>query len=110
MSDTDHDHDDQGNCLPPSNGFYDVQQPCWRFSFWDIAAVGVSMAGAIIGSIGNIGIIINQGTNMLAREFGAAANFQRQTKDLEEAQRLNEAARAKMAEGLRELTDWGDGS
>jgi hypothetical protein len=110
VSDIDHDHDDEGNCVPQQNGFYNVSEPDWRFSLWDVAAVGVSVVGAICGSIGNIGIVINQGTNMLAREFGAAANYQRQTFDLKEAHRLNEEARAKMAEGLRELTGWGDES
>jgi hypothetical protein len=109
VSDIDHDHDDQGNCIPP-NGYYDTSVPNWRFSLWDVAAIGVSFVGSVAGSLGSIGINFHQATNMLAREFGAAAQFQRQTRELEEANRLNEAARAKMAEGLRELTGMGDGS
>lgn len=111
MSDVDHDHDDEGNCIQPSsNDFYNVQQPCWRFSMWDIAAIGVSLTGAVVGgTLQNIGMSIHQAAGMVSREFTAAANFQRQTFDLEEAHRLNEAARAQMAAGLRELVE-GDGS
>lgn len=105
MSDTDHDHDEQGNCIPPQGGgdFYNITQPNWRFSFWDIAAIGTSFVGSIAGSIGSIGINFNSAANMLAREFSAAANFSRQTKELEEAQRLNERARQQMSNGLERI-------
>lgn len=93
------EHDE--NC--PSEGFYNVAQPNWRFSLWDVAAISVSTLGAVIGTVGHLGVVIHQGANMLAREFGAAANFARQTAELEEAQRLNEAARRQMSEGLERL-------
>lgn len=101
----DHDHDDDGNCIPPqpTAGFYEVSQPNWRFSIWDVAAIGVSFVGSIAGSLGGIGINFHQACNLLSREFEAAANFQRQTLDLEEAHRLNEAARRQMSEGLERL-------
>ena len=104
MSNIDHDHDDEGNCIPPQGGgLYDQTQPNWRFSFWDAAAVGVTTLGAIVGTIGHVGTVFHQGCNMLAREFGAAANFSRQTKELEEAQRLNERARQQMSNGLERM-------
>lgn len=86
-----------------SDGFYNNASPNWRFSLWDIAAIGVSFVGSIAGSIGSIGINLNTAANMLSREFEAAANFARQTAELEEAQRLNEAARRQMSEGLEKL-------
>jgi len=100
MSDVEHDHDEQ-----PSEGFYNIQQPCWRFSAWDMAGVGISLLGAVVGGgMQYIGSSIHQASGMIAREFAAAANYQRQTFDLEEAHRLNEAARAQMDQSLRELT------
>lgn len=104
----DHEHDDDGNCIPPHpQPSYEVL-PNWRFSLWDVAAIGASVVGGIVGSIGNIGIIVHQGCNMLSREFTAAANFSRQTKELEEAQRLNEAARRQMSAGLERLVLGGE--
>lgn len=111
MSDIDHDHDDQGNCIPPQGDggdSYAQQQPNWRFSLWDIAAISTSFVGSVAGSIGSIGINLNTAMNMLAREFGAAANFSRQTKELEEAQRLNERARRQMSAGLERMLRGGD--
>lgn len=86
-----------------SNDFYGTDQPNWRFSLWDIAAIGISYVGSIAGSIGSIGLNLNQACNMISREFGAAANYSRQTFDLKEAHRLNEEARRQMSEGLERL-------
>lgn len=107
MSDTDHDHDSEGNCIPPQGGFYDTSQPNWRFSFWDVAGISITTIGAVLGTIGHLGTVLHQGANMLARECQAAANFSRQTKELEEAQRLNERARQQMSAGLERMV-WGD--
>lgn len=98
----DHDHDGEGNCIPP-NGFYAQELPNWRFSLWDIAAIGISFVGSVAGSIGSIGINFHQGCNLVSREFQAAANNSRQTFELKEAHRLNDAARRQMSEGLERL-------
>jgi hypothetical protein len=100
----DHDHDDEGNCIPPqSNGFYAQELPTWRFSLWDVAGVAVSFVGSVAGSLGSIGINFHQACNLISRECQAAANYSRQNYELAEAHRLNEQARAQMSEGLEHL-------
>lgn len=93
MSEVEHDHDDDGNCVVP---VYAV--PCWRFSLWDIAGIGIATLGGFF-------TVVGQGSQLLAREFSAAANYARQNADLREAQAQYEYHQQQMAENLRELLE-----
>lgn len=75
----------------------------WKFSLYDIAAVGAATFGGIFNAL-------SQGSNMLARELIAAAAWSRDTYDAqqaraewEEQQEYEEAARAQMAETYEAL-------
>lgn len=98
---SDHEHDDEGNCIPPQNGFYATALPTWKFSGWDVA--GIALSG-----IGGLFSVVGQGMNLLARECAAMANWTRQNYELEQAQREHDRERAEAAEALRALVE-GDG-
>lgn len=90
-----HEHDEDGNCIPPEGVvLYSQELPNWRFSLWDVAGITLHTAG---GLLANIGAVLGTGLGLLARECAAMANNSRQTYDLREAQRLNQAARQEMS-------------
>lgn len=89
---SDHDHDEHGNCIIPP--------PNWRFSLWDIAGFAVGTAGAVMMSIGG-------GLQGIAREFVAAAAWERDRKDAAEAEMAEEYKRDQIAQAY-EATIFGD--
>lgn len=103
MSYEDHEHDEDGNCILPEGSVPTYDLPSWRFSAWDVAGITATSAAGLFSVLG-------QGLNLLAREFAAMANWQRQNYDLREARRAYEAEQAAIANDLRALVDGGDGS
>lgn len=97
MSETPHEHDEEGNCIVPEQ-----ELPNWRFSGWDV--VGILIAGAA-----GMCTVSGQCLNLLSREFCAMANYSRQNFDVSEAQIEREAERASIAAELRALVE-GDNS
>lgn len=93
---SDHAHDENGNCIPPQNGFYNQALPVWKFSMWDVAGLAVTAAAGIFGVLGQVG-------HMLARECAAQANFVRQNHDLRVAQEQAKAAQAWQAAERRAM-------
>lgn len=83
----DHEHDEDGNCIPPENGFYATAEPVWKFSFWDVVGIGSAMIGGVFSVTG-------QGFALLSTQCQAMANWKRQTWDL----RAAEAARREQVE------------
>lgn len=69
---------------------------CWEFSLWDVAGIATVGVSNVLGSV-------SHALGLLSTQFAAAANHQRQTRQLREAQRYNEAARRKMADDLERL-------
>jgi hypothetical protein len=107
---SDHEHDEQGNCIVPENGLYSQSLPVWQFSMWEMASIGAAV-------VGGLGGVLMHGANMLAREFAAKANFNRQNHDLKVAREQARAARAyqeqeraKMAAELERLIQPGEES
>lgn len=98
MTEIPHEHDDEGNCIPPENGFYAVGLPTWRFSPWDIVGITLTTAGGLFSVVG-------QGLNLAAREFAAAANYARQNYDLRQAAKAAEEQARSAAEELRALVE-----
>lgn len=105
MTNIPHEHDEDGNCIPPENGFYAQALPTWKFSFWDVAGVALSISGGMASVAG-------QGLAYLARECAAMANWKRQNYELALAQRQREAEveayeanQRQMAEYLRGIVD-----
>lgn len=73
-------------------------QPCWRFSLWDVAGI---TAHAVCGTLIHVG----QSVGILAREFQAAANHSRQQRDLYEYHRQRERDKKQMAADLSRIVD-----
>lgn len=94
---TDHEHDAEGNCIPP-NGLYAQSVPTWKFSLWDVVGITLTGTGAAVNAFANM-------LGYIGRECSAQANYSRQNFELAEARRLNEHARRQMAEGLRNLVE-----
>lgn len=76
------------------------RSPNWRFSWWDIAAIGVSTTGGLIGTVGGLFGVVSQGFGLLANEFVAAAAWQRDRKDREEFYAAQRAEQQRMADEL----------
>ena len=94
MTNASHEHDEDGNCIPPQG--YSV--PTWRFSAWDVA-------GIITTGVAGLFTVVGQAGNLLAREFAAMANWSRQNSELREAQAGLDAQRAAAAEELRRMVE-----
>ena len=102
MSEMPHEHDDEGNCLPPEG--YQVQEhplfpgglPTWKWSPWDVAGVAATTTAGLFLTIG-------QGLNLLARECNAMANWTRRNYDLEAEWAAEQAAKAELAETYERL-------
>lgn len=75
--------------------------PCWSFSLWDVVGIGFVSVANIAGAVGHA-------AGLLSTQCAAAANYSRQTREIREAQRFNEAARRKMAADLERLVSEGD--
>lgn len=99
---SDHEHDDEGNCVPSSGTFYATELPAWKFSAWSVVGILATGAGAIFSVTGQV---ISQTANLLAREFEAQANWKRQSHDLTQAQREYDARQAEDAELLRRMVE-----
>jgi len=95
---SDHEHDGEGNCLPPSNDLYPGGLPTWRFSLWDI--VGIAATG-----VGGVFSVAGQAANLFARECAAMANYSRQEFDLRRAQEEYDENQANIANDLRALIE-----
>lgn len=93
---SDHEHDEDGNCIEPEQVVY--QLPTWRFSLWDVAGIVLTTVGGFFG-------VTNQGLNLLARELTAMANWNRQNYDLRQAQRQYAQHQQAMAADLARLVD-----
>lgn len=101
MTEIPHEHDAEGNCIPPEGGFPVVfTPPTWRFSMWDIAGIAFHTVSGVLQSLGS-------GTGLLAQECAAMANWTRQKQDLEQAQAEQEKVKAAMAEDLRAMIEGG---
>jgi hypothetical protein len=98
VSNVEHDHDDEGNCILPEeeNPLYPNGLPTWRFSPWDIA-------GVLVITVGGLFTVIGQGSQLLAREFNAAANYARANAEYQEAKEAYEAHQRAMADDLRKI-------
>jgi hypothetical protein len=79
-------------------GYYEVSQPVWKFSFWDVT--GITLAG-----VAGVFSVLGQAGHLMAQQCGAMANWKRQTWDLEEARRLSDHARKQMADSLRKVVE-----
>lgn len=100
-----HAHDEEGNCIPPEDGFYAQAEPVWKFSLWDV--VGISTA-----AIGGLFSVTGQGFALLSTQCQAMANWKRQTWDIRAAEKARreqvaafEAHQRQMAETLRGLVE-----
>ncbi len=100
-----HEHDEDGNCIPPENGFYAQELPTWRFSIWDV--VGIGFFG-----IANVLTVTGNAFGLLSRECAAMANWTRQNHDLKVAEAQRKAAdeahlahQRQMAETLRGIVE-----
>jgi hypothetical protein len=88
MSQIPHEHDDEGNCIPPEGAYMVVQsEPVWKFSLWDVAGVGIALVGGLFSVTG-------QGFALMSTQCQAMANWKRQTWDI----RAAEAARREQVE------------
>lgn len=96
MSMSDHEHDDQGNCIPPESPLYPGGLPTWRFSPWDIA-------GIVLTGVGGVFSVAGQTANLLARECSAMANFNRAEFDQARAEREAAIEQWRMADDLRKI-------
>lgn len=95
---TNHEHDAEGNCIPPENGFYAQSVPTWKFSLWDVVGITLTGTGAAVNAFANM-------LGYIGRECTAQANYSRQNFELAEAHRLNQAARAEIDRSLREIVE-----
>ena len=80
-----------------------VCEPCWEFSLWDIAGIGMIAVSGTLGALAHA-------SSLLSLHFAAAANHSRQARQLREAQRYNEALRKQMAADLENLMTPGEPS
>lgn len=94
-----HEHDEDENCLNEDGSIhvYELPEPNWEFSGWDLA-------GVISHTLGGMANMAGQGFQLLAREFYAAAQFSRQ-------QRAEKAKRRSIVEDIKALErgETGDG-
>lgn len=96
------DHDECGH-EHPSEGFYAVELPSWRFSLWEVAGITTFMAAGVLDRVAN-------GLGLFAREFQAMANNSRQTFDLREAERKQAEIQESIAADLRAMVDGSEGA
>lgn len=87
-----HEWDEDGECSIAVT----PELPCWKFSLWDVAGIGLTTVGGFFSVMG-------QGLNLLARECQAAAQYSRQTYDEAREAFEEERARAEMAGALEGL-------
>ena len=95
---SDHEHDAEGNCLPPSDSLYPGGLPTWRFSLWDVVGIVATGLGGVL-SVGG------QALNLFARECSAMANYSRQEFDLRRAQEEYDEHQTTIANDLRALIE-----
>lgn len=98
MIPTDHDHDENGNCIPPEW----MAPPAWRFSGWDIAGVAFHTAMGVSQAISG-------GFSLLAQECAAMANYSRREYDAQQARRAQLEAQRAMGADLRAIIEGPDG-
>lgn len=95
---SDHDHDEEGNCIGPfpQDSLYPNGLPTWRFSGWDVA-------GILLTGFGGLATVLGQVGHLLARECSAMANWSRAEREHWEVVAAEEAARREMAESYEKL-------
>lgn len=71
-------------------------RPSWEFSWWDVA-------GVFTFGIAGVLKVTGQGLDMLAREFSAAANYQRDAKAFWRQQMFAEQQQARHDAELKDL-------
>lgn len=102
MSEYNHEHDEDGNCIEPDGSqatvVYVQETPCWRFSAWDFI-------GIVLHTIGGVFSALSQGAAMMGRECIAIGAYSRQEKDWAEAKEAEDAERRQAAEELRALVE-----
>lgn len=75
---------------------YQPEEPQWRFSWWDVAGIGIATTGGIFHIVGN-------GLTVLAQQCQAMANHTRACFDAEAEAEAERIARAEMAETYENL-------
>lgn len=97
MTEIPHEHDDEGNCIPPEGvAFMQPQMPKWRWSWWDITGIAVATVGGIFSVLG-------QGCALVQRECAAMAEWTRENYDLAVQAAQEEYERGQMAEAYERM-------
>lgn len=89
---SDHEHDDEGNCIVPEG----YEPPAWQFDPWNIAGMALTMVSGFAQAAG-------QALNMAAQECWTHARWRKQQREAAEAWEQEIAERQEMAEAYERL-------